>query len=266
LKERRRHIGAGKGTRSKKSGQSIFFEGYKKHTLCAMIRWNGKWRRVPVRSLARAGNISEQRVVKPLLNFARRQLRWPILFVIEDKGYINQELARWMRRAWGMAQVIRPKSNMIPPKGCDVDGCPLCPLGERLAWEDYDSESEQLIYRGNPDACRICPLKGDCPRQFEYDAGRNETFAGMVPSHSRLAKQLLQKLRPQVEPGFNLAKNRYDLKSMYINSRHLAQTLCVACDVLETLNLMAQERPARGRETLKSLLAESFQLELWDKF
>lgn len=229
-----------------------------------MIAVHGRICPIALRSLARAANVSEHRVFKPLLNFARRRLEWDMTFVIGDRGYVNSRYARFLRQQWNAALIVAPKKNMKPPDGCAADGCPLCPVGERLVWEDYDGASEQLIYRGSHEHCRQCPLAGTCPKQFERDAGANETFWGMVPSHSRLARTILRRLRPRVEVGFNMTKNRYLVKDFFINSRHLAQTLCVLSDIVETLNILAQERPARGQETRKALVADMVQLELWD--
>lgn len=264
MEERRKQTGAGKGTRSKKSGQSIFFEGYKKHTLYALLNMGERWRPVPLRSLACAANVSEQKIIRPLLAFARRRVRWPIVFVLVDQGYVNADLARFLRRQWLVAHLVRPKKNMKAPETCDPDGCPLCPFGHRLIWEDYDIASEQLIYRGDRSVCATCPLAGTCPKQFEYDADRHETFWGMVPVHSQLARCMMRKFRPRVEPGFNLTKNRYAVADFFINSRHLIQSLCVLSDILETLEILATERPLRGHETRKALIRHIRHPELWD--
>jgi hypothetical protein len=264
LAERRRQTGAGKGTRSKKSGQSIFFEGYKKHSLYVMVRVEDKWRPLPLCSSVRPANVSEQRVIHPLLHFVLHCVKWPVVFVVTDQGYINGPLAGQWRRRWQVAHIVRPRKKMVPPAGAESDGCPLCPLGDRLVWEDYDIAAECLIYRGNRSICRTCPLAGTCPKQFEFPSERHETFWGMVPPHSRLARRILRQFRPRVEPGFNLLKNRYGVTGFFINSRHLAQTLCLLSDVLETLDLLAQERPARGRETRRALIRDIFQPELWD--
>lgn len=266
LARRRQQVGAGKGTRSKKSGQSIFFEGYKKHTLYALLPWADSWRPLPLYSLLHAGNLSEQRVLKPLLNYARRTLGWPMLFVVVDQGYVNTATASFLRRRWQLALVARPKKNMVPPPGTDTQGCPLCPAGEALVWEDYDGADGQLIYRGHPPRCARCPLAGTCPRQFELEAGLNEIFWGMVPSHSRLFRLFQRWCRPRVEPGFNLVKHKYRVKDFFINSRDLGRFLCILSDILEILELLAAERPAKGRQTRRALEMEVQQPELWDKF
>jgi len=229
-----------------------------------MLNLSGQRRPIPLCSLARAANVSEQKVIKPLLNFAYRRLKWPMHFVVVDQGYVNQTLASFLRREWGVAQIVRPKTNMKPPVDCEPDGCPRCPSGERLVWEDYTVDDGRLVYRGQRQVCAICPLAGTCPKQFEFEAGLHETFWGMVPSHSRLAHAVLRKIRPRVEPGFNLTKNKYLMKDFFINSRHLAQTLCILSDILETLEILAVEQPKKGRETRKALIADLIQLEFWD--
>jgi hypothetical protein len=88
-------------------------------------------------------------------------------------------------------------------------GCPLCPLGEPLIWEDYDpSDQGVLIYRGDPRHCPRCPLAGMCPRQFEFSAGAHETLWGMLPYHTRLSSELRRMFRPRIEQGFSTIKRR----------------------------------------------------------
>jgi len=202
-------------------------------------------------------------VIKPLLNFVRRRHDWPMRFVVVDQGYVNAKRAAFLRRRWQVAEVVRPRKDMKPPAGSDQDGCPICPLGERLVFEDYDREG-WLIYRGSPSACGRCPLAGGCPRQFEYEAGRHETFWGMLPSHSQLAQRILRHFRPRVESGFNLTKNKYQVGDFFLNGIHLTKTLCLLSDLLETLEILALERPQRGQETRSALIGDIFHPELWD--
>ena len=156
-----RNIGAGKGTRSKKSGQSIYFIGYKKHTLYGMVRFGELWRPVPLCSMVKAAHISEVRVLKPLLNFARRRLLWPMQFIVVDRGFVDGKRSGFLRRHWNVAIVLYPKINMVPPEGTDTDGCPMCPKGERLVLDDYDYEDGNLIYIGDHSKCHTCPLSGN---------------------------------------------------------------------------------------------------------
>ena len=251
--------GADRGARSGKSGQSNYFVGYKKHSACGLVLRQGRFCRIPLCSLARPASLGDVEMLGPLVEAVGGGLNgvWPLGLVIADKGYIQGEQASQLRQRRHVALVVAPKKSMVPPPGCDAQGCPLCPAGEALAWEDYDSEGGGwLIYRGAPALCARCPLAGDCARQFEFAAGAHETFWGMVPSHSRLSRELLRKFRPRVEQGFNLAKNKFRLKGFFLNSLELAQILCVMCDILETLGFLAQERPQQGRETKIALQGE----------
>jgi hypothetical protein len=265
LASRIRQIGAGRGKRSPKSGQSNYFVGYKKHTVYGLFRRERRWQPVPLFSLARAANVGDVQMMKPLLNFVRRRLNgvWPFSFAIGDKGYISAERACFLREQWHVALVVKPRKGMAPPAGADSSGCPLCPAGEALVWDDYAPDAGVLLYEGERAACTCCPLSGTCSKHFEFPAGAHETFWGMVPSHSQLARDLLRRFRPRIEPGFNTAKNRFALKDFFLNSRHMAQILCTLCDITETLEIIAQERPSRGRETKKAMSRDIKQPELW---
>jgi len=260
-----KQIAAGRGSRSLKSGQSNFFVGYKKHTVRGALRLEGSWRLIALCSQARRGNQAEPRVIKPLLNYVRRSLReFPLRLVVADQAYLNANLAAHLRRHWQVALIVRPRSNMVAPAGSAADGCPLCPAGERLLWEDYDLEDEALLYIGDPRLCARCPLHGSCARRFEFPAAAHETFWGMTPSHSLLSRELLRRFRPLIEPGFNSDKNRHYLKDFFLNSKELAQQLFILSDCLECLEILAKIRKERGQETRKALIHDLNDLEIWD--
>jgi hypothetical protein len=88
----------------------------------------------------------------------------------------------------------------------------------------------------------------------------------MVPSHSRLSRELLRKFRPRIEQSFSLAKNKFWLKGFFLNSLELARQVCAMSDVLEILEFLAQERPERGRQTKKALQGKLQAPELWEDF
>lgn len=267
MAQRIAQTGADRGARSGKSGQSNHFVGYKKHSACGLVRVGERFLRLPLCSLARPASVTDVEMLGPLLEHVQQELTglWPLRLVILDKGYIQGEQAGWWRQQHQVALVVAPKKDMKPPPGCDGQGCPLCPLGERLVWEDYTPEDEgRLIYRGQPERCRVCPLAGTCERQFEFAAAAHETFWGMVPSHSRLSRALLRMFRPRIEQGFNLVKNQYRLKGFFLNSLELTQTMSVMSDILETLGFLAQERPQQGLHMKKALQGDLQAPEFFD--
>ncbi len=258
-------VGAARGSRSGKSGQSNFFVGFHKHTIYGLIRFQAGFVPVALCSRVQPANISERRTAKSLFNFVRRSLPfWPMRIAVGDKGYLRGWLAAWYRINWQLVYLVRPKADMKPPRGCDSDGCPLCPAGERLRWEDYDPQDQVLLWRGQPAICKCCPLRAQCPGQFEADASVHETFWGMLPTHTELARRLLRQLRPRVEPGFNIAKNCHRLKDIFLNSRQLAQMVCTMSDVLETINVVIKLSPHDKREVRKYLKDDIHQPELRD--
>ena len=93
---RTKSVGAGRGRRSPKSGQSNYFVGYKKHTINLLAKVDHHWRAIPVHSITGAANRSDIMFLKPLLNHVHRRLEdlWPLHFIIGDKGYISIERAR----------------------------------------------------------------------------------------------------------------------------------------------------------------------------
>lgn len=224
---------------------------------------DAKWTPVPVCSLVRAGNVKEQRVSKPLLNWIWRHVRWPLSMVVADQGYVDSRLAAFLRVSHKAALVYRPKVTMLPPPGTEADGCPTCRLGERLVWQEYDVQSAVLIYRGNEHFCRQCPFAGSCPRLFEFDAAAHETFWGMIPSHSKLSQMLLRKFRPRAEPGFNTAKNRHNLKGFFFNSRDLARTACIMSDLVICLGIVAEKRSQMPPAVRNVVEFECEQLVMW---
>jgi hypothetical protein len=262
--ERLDQIGAAIGIRTTKSGKMPWFSGYKKHTAYWMLRVdNGSWAPVPICSLIRPGNVKEQRVTKPLLNWIFRHVRWPVSIILTDQGYVDSRLASFLRTSRNAAMVYKPKTTMTPPAGTEPDGCPICAMGERLVWQEYDAQSAVLVYHGNEQHCRSCPLAGQCPRIFEFDAAMHETFWGMIPSHSKLARMLLQKFRPRAEPGFNTTKNRHNLKDFFLNSLDFTRIACTMSDILICLEIVAKKRSEIPRETQNVLELECEQLIMW---
>lgn len=264
-----RQTGAARGARSGKSGQSNYFVGYKKHSLYGVVRHAERFSVLPLISLVVPANQSDVEMLMPLVEAARQGTGgvWPLQLVIADKGYIGEAQAALLRLQWRMGLLVAPRKDMRPPTGCGEQGCPLCPRGEALVWEDYDPEDGGwLIYQGARQTCSTCELAGTCARQFEIAAGINETFWGMVPSHSRLCRELLRKFRPRIEQSFSLAKNKFWLKGFFLNSLELARQLCAMSDVLEVLKFLAEERPQRGHQTKKALQQDLQAPEFWEKF
>jgi hypothetical protein len=78
-----------------------------------------------------------------------------------------------------------------------------CPLGEPLAWLGYDGRAGERWFgvRAEPELCRCCWDVACCPQQFADPTAQHETLLGQLPLASRLAQQVLQQVRPWIEPA-----------------------------------------------------------------
>jgi hypothetical protein len=209
-------------------------------------------------------NLSDSGLLKPLLEAARSRLNFLPDIVVADMGYIDQEIKKQLRTQYGVAVVTRAKSNMLAPEECEEDGCPSCPQGQRLIWECYVSHEKGHLYHppSRGDICMICPEKNPCQKEFRFPPDDHETFLGMIPLHSRLAKQLLARIRPLVEAGFEADKNRFNLSGFFINSLELACTLSYLADACNILTLAAEFRSHHGRRYKEVDRQSLRQLEL----
>ena len=108
----------------------------------------------------------------------------------------------------------------------------------------------------------ICPEQSQCEKEFCFPPDDHETFFGLIPLHSRLAKQLLVRIRPQVEAGFETDKNRFNLSDFFINSLELARTLSYLADACNILTFTADLRSIHGRRYKKVDRESRRQLEL----
>jgi hypothetical protein len=95
-----------------------------------------------------------------------------------------------------------------------------CPQGEPLTWLDYDGRAGEHWFGvgAQPELCRCCWEAARCPQQFAHQPGEHETLLGRLPLASRLAQQMLQQVRPWIEPAQSFEKNQLGLGDVFFNS------------------------------------------------
>lgn len=209
-------------------------------------------------------NITDGSLLQTLLEAGRSRLNFAPDIVVADMGYIDQETKKLLRTRHGLALLTRAKSNMAPPRNCDEDGCPCCPQGQRLTWERYVIETGSHLYYppDEGEICMICPEKSQCEIQFTFYPEEHEAYLGMIPLHSRLAQQLLVRIRPLVEAGFETDKNRFNLSGFFLNSLEIARTLSYLADACNILTITSEFRSHHGRRLKKADQQSKRQLEL----
>src|ERR1035437_8765227 len=123
-------------------------------------------------------------------------------------------------------------------------------------------EERWLGTGAQPELCRRCWEAARCPRQFAYPPAPHETLLGRLPLASRLAQQVLQQMRPWIEPAQSFEKNQLGLGDVFVNSLLFTWTMALLADAAVLLRARALlGRPTR-RPLLVDLMPSQLSLEL----
>jgi hypothetical protein len=180
----------------------------------------------------------------------------PAPIIVADMGYLQAERKKQLREQHKIALITRVRASMKPPQdfGLEPDGCPTCFWGQRLRHELFDWENQKHLYL-KPDEgqeCYQCPFSSCCPQEFWLSPEIHETYLGAQPLHTSLAQKLLQYARPFAEPAFNEDKNRFMLKSLFINSLSLAEFASLLVDSAKLLTTLSRLKKTHGRQMEKT--------------
>jgi hypothetical protein len=253
------------GGRTIKTGQSRWFVGYKKHTLRLWLpQYSGQVLLVPVVSWAVPANRGEALFLWPSLKYCAQWLHWLPDIVVGDMGYIGLEMQRKIRERLGVTFItkLRPDMNLIAP--FETGPVAVCPQGQALSWLGLEKR-DQLHWFGvtaTDPLCGKCWEQSRCARQFSYPPSAHEILFGQIPLASPVAKILLEKVRPWIEPAQSYEKNQLGLSQIFLNSLQLTWTVCLLADAAVLLRAHAiLTRPA-CQPILQALLPKQLSLEL----
>jgi hypothetical protein len=126
-----------------------------------------------------------------------------------------------------------------------------------LLWDGYDLETETHRYLVLMDhaTCRLRRLHGFCYREVSIRSQTDEHRFGIIPLHSTVAQRLLQRIRPQVERGFENDKNKLSLNRFFANSLEMAKILghlADACQILLLFVEMKTNTKAKAKRVMKA--------------
>ena len=135
-----------------------------------------------------------------------------------------------------------------------------CPQGEPLTWLGYEARAAEHWFGvgAQPELCGCCWEAARCPRQFAYPASAHETLLGRLPLASRPVRELLQRVRPWIEPAQSFEKNQLGLSQVFFNSLRFTWVMALLADAAVIL----RARALLGRPTSRSLLADLMPLQL----
>lgn len=189
----------------------------------------------------------------------------PKPLVVADMGYLQAERKKYFREKHHIALITRVRSSMKTPQdfGLESDGSPTCFWGQKLAHDHFDWEQQTHLYT-KPEhgrECSHCPFANGCPQEFVISPDIHETYLGAQPLHTKLAQQLLQYARPIVEQSFSEDKNRFMLKSLFINSLNLAEFASLLVDSTKLLITLAKLKKTGGKQLKRASSALLNQLK-----
>jgi len=253
------------GMRTFKSGQSCWYVGYKKHTL--RLWWREHTASVvllPLVSWVTPANVFEGGLLVPSLSYCERQWSWWPKIVVADMSYMAGETKALCRERWRVAVVTKLRSDMklVPPYVAWNRA--ECHQGQPLRWLEYAPLQEQHWFgvTDQPTFCQHCWEAPQCPRQFAFAPSDHETLLGLLPLAGRPAQQLLQQVRPWIEPAQSYEKNQLGLSAGFFNSLRLTWCMALLADAAVLLRIHALLHAPAQQHPLYELAAHQSLLDL----
>lgn len=219
---------------------------------------------IPIISWAVPANRGEALFLWPSLHYCSQRLNWVPDIVVGDMGYISLEVQRKIRERWRVTVLtkLRADMNLVAPF---LPGpVAMCPQGQRLTWLGLEAR-DQLHWFGVTDTEPLCPKcweQSRCARQFSHAPAEHEILFGQLPLASPVARILLEKVRPWIEPAQSYEKNQLGLKRMFLNSLRLTWINCLLADTVVLLRAHAQLREPAKVSLLQELIPSQMSLGL----
>lgn len=169
-----------------------------------------------------------------------------------------------IRDRWRVTVLTKLKADMNLIAPFEAGPAARCSQGQSLTWLGLEAR-DQLHWFGVTDPeplCLKCWEQSRCPRQFSYAPADHEILFGQLPLASRVAKVLLEKVRPWIEPAQSYEKNQLGLKRMFLNSLQLTWVNCLLADAIVLLRAHALLREPAKTYLLQQLIPSQLPLNL----
>lgn len=242
--------------------------GYKKHTLRIFFLNQSPILSIPAVTLVKPANAGDGDVLTEMIKLWPPDL--PLPLIVADMGYLQAERKKLFRTHHHIVLITRVPVSMKPPQDFDLssDGCPTCFWGQSLMHDHFDFEKQTHLYI-KPEKgleCSCCPFINACPQEFLFSPEIHETYLGAQPLHTRLSQKLLQFVRPLIEPTFSEDKNRFMLKSLFINSLSLAEFSSLLVDSAKLVTMLARLKINGGKQLkrISKKLCNQLKLPLFE--
>jgi hypothetical protein len=209
-------------------------------------------------------NRGEALFLWPSLYYCSQRLDWLPDIVVGDMGYISLEVQRKIRERLAVSVItkLRPDMKLVAP--FETGPHPVCNQGQPLTWLGLEPR-DQLHWFGVTATHTLCPNcweQSRCARQFSYSPANHEILFGQIPLASRVARLLLQNVRPWIEPAQAYEKNQLGLSKMFLNSLRLTWVSCLLADAVVLLRAHALLHQPVGSSLLQELVPSQLSLGL----
>lgn len=222
---------------------------------------------VPLVSWVAPANVSEGGLLVPSLPYCQQQWAWCPPLVVADMGDLGALAKAQCRERWRVAVLTKMRSDMklVPPYVTWQQAA--CPQGEALTWLGYEEHDGEHWFGvdAEPELCGCCWEATCCPRQFAYRPAQHETLLGRWPLASRLARAVLQQVRPWIEPAQSFEKNQLGWSNVFLNSLRFTWVMALLADTAVLLRARALLRRPRPRPLLADLLPTQLPLNLGEE-
>lgn len=227
------------GTRRNKRDKSIFFVGYRMHTLTAIDVKTGH--SFPLASLIASGNHHDSLFLKPLIQLAQA-MGIEMKLVTADEAYYDNDGSLFEESKVNL--ITPPSTNVKLPENVDLETLTVtcndeCEIPMRhLGCFDNHHEFKCGASIGECDRVESCP-------QYRLIPMDNGYFQGVLPK-SELAEKAID-IRKNAERPFNLLKHREGLEKVRVRSK---KALIAKCAFATIVNLLIEmERRCNNRDS-----------------
>jgi len=253
------------GARTIKSGQSVWFVGYKKHTLRLWVSQPGEpVILVPLITWIAPANRCDVLFLEPSLHYCQTHLEFVPDLVVGDLAYMNATRQQRLREQLHVGIVTPLKKDFELSRAAEPGLTFRCRQGQRLEWLGLHEE-ERLHWfavRQPQPLCPWCWEQSQCPREFAFAPTEHETVFGTVPINSQVAQRLLGQVRKWIEAAQSYEKNQLGLSNMFLNSLRLTWIMSLLADCVCLLRCQAMMTDPTSRPLLSELLPNQTELDL----
>lgn len=222
------------GRRRNKRDKSVYFIGYRLHTLTVIDVKTGH--SFPLVSLLAPANHHDSHFLQFLVNLAKA-MGIDLQLITADEAYHDKDGSLYEKT--GVILTTPPSSKVSLPEYIDADtGSVFCHAECSFPMLRLCSENQNHEYKCSA-APGECQFSSTCP-QYRFIAVDGGLFQ-RIPSHTNLVQQA-HDIRKNCERPFNLLKNQTGLENVRVRSQQATMARCTLSSIAVLLIKMAGTR------------------------